>query len=107
MTQVDVLILGASGYGGGELLRWLSNHPAVASLRGTARSHAGKPFHAQHPNLRGLVDAAGAAHGVVGAEDEGATHGPQVRILQDGLHAVLAHDAIAGLGHDDIHAMGG
>ncbi len=56
MSQVDVLILGASGYGGGELLRWLSNHPAVASIRGTARSHAGKPFHAQHPNLRGLVD---------------------------------------------------
>jgi N-acetyl-gamma-glutamyl-phosphate reductase len=56
MTSVDVLILGASGYGGGELLRWLSNHPAVASVRGTARSHGGKPFHAQHPNLRGLVD---------------------------------------------------
>lgn len=56
MPSVDVLILGASGYGGGELLRWLSNHPAVATLRGTARSHAGKPFHAQHPNLRGLVE---------------------------------------------------
>jgi len=56
MSPVDVLILGASGYGGGELLRWLSNHPAVASIRGTARSHAGKPFHAQHPNLRGLVE---------------------------------------------------
>jgi N-acetyl-gamma-glutamyl-phosphate reductase len=56
MTSVDVLILGASGYGGGELLRWLSNHPAVMSLRGTARSHAGKPFHAQHPNLRGLLE---------------------------------------------------
>ena len=56
MTSVDVLILGASGYGGGELLRWLSNHPAVASIRGTARSHAGKAFHAQHPNLRGLVE---------------------------------------------------
>ena len=56
MSQVDVLILGASGYGGGELLRWLSNHPAVASIRGTARSHAGKPFHAQHPHLRGLVE---------------------------------------------------
>lgn len=56
MKSVDVLILGASGYGGGELLRWLSNHPAVVSLRGTARSHAGKPFHAQHPNLRGLVE---------------------------------------------------
>jgi len=56
MKSVDVLILGASGYGGGELLRWLSNHPAVKSIRGTARSHAGKPFHAQHPNLRGLVE---------------------------------------------------
>ncbi|MCE1204176.1 MAG: N-acetyl-gamma-glutamyl-phosphate reductase [Holophagaceae bacterium] len=56
MSAVDVLILGASGYGGGELLRWLSNHPAVTSIRGTARSHAGKPFHAQHPNLRGLVE---------------------------------------------------
>ncbi len=56
MVSVDVLILGASGYGGGELLRWLSGHPAVKSIRGTARSHAGKPFHAQHPNLRGLVE---------------------------------------------------
>lgn len=56
MSAVDALILGASGYGGGELLRWLSNHPAVKTLRGTARSHAGKPFHAQHPNLRGLVE---------------------------------------------------
>lgn len=58
MASVDVLILGASGYGGGELLRWLSNHPAVNSIRGTARSHAGKPFHAQHPHLRGLVEGA-------------------------------------------------
>jgi N-acetyl-gamma-glutamyl-phosphate reductase len=56
MIPVDVLILGASGYGGGELLRWLATHPAVKTLRGTARSHAGKPFHAQHPNLRGLVE---------------------------------------------------
>ena len=56
MKSVDVLILGASGYGGGELLRWLSGHPAVKTLRGTARSHVGKPFHAQHPHLRGLVE---------------------------------------------------
>jgi len=56
MAHCDVLILGASGYGGGELLRWLAGHPAVQTLRGTARSHAGKPFHAQHPNLRGLLE---------------------------------------------------
>lgn len=54
----DALILGASGYGGGELLRWLLQHPEARGLRGTARSQAGRPFHALHPNLRGLVDGA-------------------------------------------------
>ncbi|MBS1767889.1 MAG: N-acetyl-gamma-glutamyl-phosphate reductase [Acidobacteria bacterium] len=52
----DALILGASGYGGGELLRWLMQHPRLGGLKGTARSHAGKPFHAVHPNLRGLIE---------------------------------------------------
>ena len=52
----DALILGASGYGGGELLRWLIQHPHLKGLKGTAHSHAGKPFHAVHPNLRGLLD---------------------------------------------------
>ena len=52
----DALILGASGYGGGELLRWLIQHPELKGLQGTAHSHAGKPFHALHPNLRGLVE---------------------------------------------------
>ena len=54
----DALILGASGYGGGELLRWLLQHPHLGGLKGTAHSHAGKPFHAVHPNLRGLVEGA-------------------------------------------------
>jgi N-acetyl-gamma-glutamyl-phosphate reductase len=53
---ISVVILGASGYGGGELLRWLSSHPAVGSLRGTARALAGKPFWAAHPNLQGVLD---------------------------------------------------
>jgi LysW-gamma-L-alpha-aminoadipyl-6-phosphate/LysW-L-glutamyl-5-phosphate reductase len=54
--KLDVAILGASGYGGGELLRWLSGHPSVNSLRGTARTLAGEPFWKAHPNLRGVVD---------------------------------------------------
>jgi N-acetyl-gamma-glutamyl-phosphate reductase len=54
-VRIDAVILGASGYGGGELLRWLSGHPAVASLRGTSR-HAGRPFGEVHPNLRGIVE---------------------------------------------------
>lgn len=53
--KLDVAILGASGYGGGELLRWLSGHPATATLRGTSR-HAGRAFGDVHPNLRGVVE---------------------------------------------------
>jgi N-acetyl-gamma-glutamyl-phosphate reductase common form len=53
---IDAVIFGASGYGGGELLRWLPQHPKVASIRGTSRSHAGQPFAHAHPNLRGLVE---------------------------------------------------
>ncbi len=53
--KLDVAILGASGYGGGELLRWLALHPNVASVRGTSRSLGGKPFAEAHPNLLGVV----------------------------------------------------
>lgn len=56
MTRFDAVILGASGYGGGELLRLLPGHPALASLRGTSRQHAGQPFWTVHPNLRELLD---------------------------------------------------
>jgi len=53
---VSIAILGASGYGGGELLRWLSTHPEVESIRGTSRAQAGQPFSAGHPNLKGILD---------------------------------------------------
>jgi LysW-gamma-L-alpha-aminoadipyl-6-phosphate/LysW-L-glutamyl-5-phosphate reductase len=53
--QIDVCILGASGFGGGELLRLLVAHPHVASLQAVSRSHAGKPIASQHPHLRALL----------------------------------------------------
>ena len=53
---IDAVIFGASGYGGGELLYWLSRHPEVRSVRGTSRTLDGKPFFAAHPNLRSVVD---------------------------------------------------
>ncbi len=53
--MIRALILGASGYGGGELLRLLASHPEVAAVRGVSRNHAGKPFHAAHPHLRDLL----------------------------------------------------
>jgi N-acetyl-gamma-glutamyl-phosphate/LysW-gamma-L-alpha-aminoadipyl-6-phosphate reductase len=54
--RIDAVIFGASGYGGGELLYWLSRHPNVRSLRGTSRTLGGKPFSTAHPNLRSVVD---------------------------------------------------
>lgn len=59
--QIDAVIFGASGYGGGELLRWLAEHPQVASIRGTSRSFAGRSFAEAHPNLRGIVRGSFAA----------------------------------------------
>lgn len=55
MKKISVVILGGSGYGGGELLRLLSGHPAVAGLRAVSRKLAGQPFWKAHPNLRSLV----------------------------------------------------
>ncbi|MGZ9222667.1 MAG: N-acetyl-gamma-glutamyl-phosphate reductase, partial [Anaerolineales bacterium] len=50
MTTVS--ILGGSGYGGGELLRLLLNHPHVEVKQVTSRSHLGEYVYQVHPNLR-------------------------------------------------------
>ena len=51
---VDAAILGASGFGGGELLRLLLAHPNIARIDAISRSHAGKAIASLHPHLRGL-----------------------------------------------------
>lgn len=53
----DVVILGAAGYGGGELLRLLLEHPHCGRLFAVSHSHAGQPIHAAHPALRGFLEA--------------------------------------------------
>ena len=50
MTTVS--IIGGSGYGGGELLRLLLNHPQVEVKQVTSRSHLGEYVYQVHPNLR-------------------------------------------------------
>lgn len=52
---MDIAILGASGYGGGELLRLLANHPRLRSVTGASRQHVGKAIGSVHPHLCGLV----------------------------------------------------
>ncbi|HEY1773105.1 MAG TPA: N-acetyl-gamma-glutamyl-phosphate reductase [Gammaproteobacteria bacterium] len=55
MSRLPVYILGGSGYGGGELLRLLSQHPKIDAIRAVSRKQAGEPFWKSHPNLRGVV----------------------------------------------------
>ncbi len=51
-ATITASIIGASGYGGGELLRLLLGHPHVEVQQITSRTYAGKYAHAAHPNLR-------------------------------------------------------
>ncbi len=50
--KVNVSIVGASGYTGGELLRLLLFHPNVEVKQVTSESYTGKFVHKIHPNLR-------------------------------------------------------
>ena len=49
---MKVSIVGASGYGGGELLRLLLRHPQVEVKQCTSERFTGKPVTRLHPNLR-------------------------------------------------------
>ncbi len=52
-----VAVIGGTGYGGAELIRLLSRHPAVELRRVTSIDHVGEPLEAVHRNLwrTGLV----------------------------------------------------
>ncbi|HEX2022029.1 MAG TPA: N-acetyl-gamma-glutamyl-phosphate reductase, partial [Candidatus Thermoplasmatota archaeon] len=52
---LKVGIVGASGYGGGELLRLLLRHPDVEVAYATSNKFAGEKVRTVHPNLRGLA----------------------------------------------------
>jgi N-acetyl-gamma-glutamyl-phosphate/LysW-gamma-L-alpha-aminoadipyl-6-phosphate reductase len=54
--ELNVSIVGGSGYVGGELLRLLLFHPQVNLNRITSASQVGKFVHSAHPNLRGVTD---------------------------------------------------
>jgi LysW-gamma-L-alpha-aminoadipyl-6-phosphate/LysW-L-glutamyl-5-phosphate reductase len=49
---LNVSIIGASGYAGGEALRLLLGHPGVQVAQVTSESHLGEYAYQQHPNLR-------------------------------------------------------
>jgi N-acetyl-gamma-glutamyl-phosphate reductase len=54
--MLNVAIIGASGYTGGELLRLLERHPSVRIAAATSEQSAGKRISELFPNLPGLGD---------------------------------------------------
>src|SRR5215510_1194028 len=51
--MIQVGVVGASGYTGGELLRILLQHPEVELTQATSESNLGKFAYQVHPHLRG------------------------------------------------------
>lgn len=56
MKKINVGILGAAGYTGGELIRLLIHHPHATIRFAHSRSQGGKPLHTQHADLFGETE---------------------------------------------------
>ncbi|MDD3722326.1 MAG: N-acetyl-gamma-glutamyl-phosphate reductase [Lutibacter sp.] len=56
MNKKKIGIIGATGYTGSELVRILTNHPAVEITMITSESRAGELFSDVHPFLQGIAD---------------------------------------------------
>lgn len=56
MHLKKVAVIGASGYSGGELIRWLTGRTDVKVEKAMANASAGQPVAALHPDLAGRCD---------------------------------------------------
>ncbi|HZT42168.1 MAG TPA: N-acetyl-gamma-glutamyl-phosphate reductase [Chthonomonadaceae bacterium] len=61
--MLDVAVVGASGYGGGELLRLLARHPRVTLRRAFSETYAGKPLSAGFPGWAKQTDLCFESYG--------------------------------------------
>jgi N-acetyl-gamma-glutamyl-phosphate reductase len=52
--MLEVAIIGASGYTGGELLRFLHTHSEVEVVAATSRQYADTPVRKVHPHLQDM-----------------------------------------------------
>jgi len=55
MERIRASVAGASGYAGGEVVRWLARHPRVELAHLTAFRETGRPVDSVFPNLRGFA----------------------------------------------------
>jgi N-acetyl-gamma-glutamyl-phosphate reductase len=56
MERIRASVAGASGYVGGEVVRWLARHPEVELVHLTAFREKGRPLTDVFPNLRGFAE---------------------------------------------------
>lgn len=54
--MIRCIVVGGSGYVGGELVRLLLGHPRVTVAAVTSQRHAGRRVDSLHPNLRNVTD---------------------------------------------------
>ena len=118
---VGALVLGASGYVAGELLRWVAGHPEIQLAAAVSASHAGLPIAESFPNLaaalgdatfvapaelpRSLERAAGEHSGL--AAFSAAPHkasAPQVAALIEAADAVGCELPVVDLSADFRHS---
>jgi N-acetyl-gamma-glutamyl-phosphate reductase len=77
INSVNIGIIGAAGYTGGELIRILINHPNANIAFAHSKSQAGKPVYATHTDLLGDTDL------VFSCDDI------QALLNQEGLNAIF------------------
>src|SRR5687768_12258679 len=53
---IRVGVVGVSGYAGGELCRWLLDHPEFELVSAVSRGHVGRPLAEVLPALEGCTD---------------------------------------------------
>lgn len=82
--MLNVGVIGASGYGGGELLRLLSRHPQAQIACAVSETYAGKPVSAAFPGLLTL---------------------PELRFVSGGANAELAACDVVFLAQENGKAM--
>lgn len=89
-------VLGASGYGGGELIRFLDNHPQFEVAALTAHSNAGSRLADVHPHLNGGNRVLEAFDPAIGADVDvaflamphGASAVPAMQLVGHGVKIV-------------------
>jgi N-acetyl-gamma-glutamyl-phosphate reductase len=93
-------VVGASGYTGAELLRYLGAHPAFEPVLATSREFAGKPVASVYPNLRTELAFSELDAGALGSLDLAFLALPHGASMDIGAQLAKAGVAVVDLSAD-------